>query len=206
MTVAMRIGGVSTTLALLVAMLGAVGCELLESRAPTQEAVVPAAPPLPDDDDRLAWAESEPWFVVVRKSCRTLDVYQRGQRVESFPAVFGQGGSGRKLHEGDRKTPLGLYAIVDKRPHARWQEFLLLDYPNLEDMHRYRLAMESDRLPRQGDRYAGIGGLVGIHGTDKPEMNRRDRDWTWGCISLGRDDIRRLSRLVPLGTPVLIVD
>ncbi len=190
--------------ALVVAVCG-VGCELFESRPPVA-AVVPAAPPLPDDDDRLAWAESEPWFVVVRKSCRTLDVYEHGRRVGSFPAVFGVGGPGRKLYEGDHKTPLGLYSIIDKRPHARWQEFMLLDYPNVADMHRYWLAMESGDLPRRGDRYAAIGGAVGIHGTDKPDMNRNDRDWTWGCISLAPDDIRRLGKLVPVGTPVLIVD
>ena len=35
----------------------------------------PAPPPAPgglDDDDHLAWAESEQYLVVVRKSCRKL--------------------------------------------------------------------------------------------------------------------------------------
>jgi len=159
-----------------------------------------------DDDDHLAWAESEPWAVVVRKECRTLDVYRYGTRIRSFPAVFGLNGGGSKLYEGDLRTPIGLYMIVDKRPHPRWGHFLLLDYPNLHDVERYWVAMESGRIPHLGDRYPGPGGAVGIHGTDKPSLNRRELDWTWGCISLQNADIETLAAIVPVGTLVLIED
>src|SRR5262249_45601874 len=81
------------------------------------------------DEARLAWAPAEPYVAVVPTSSRTLDVYQQGDRIRSYPAVFGLGGSAGKLFEGDRRTPTGLYAIVDSRPHARWRRFLLLDYP-----------------------------------------------------------------------------
>jgi murein L,D-transpeptidase YafK len=162
--------------------------------------------PVPDDDDRLDWALNEPYAVVVRKSCRTLDVYRYGVRIRSFPAVFGLNNHGRKLYEGDLRTPIGLYAIVDKRPHARWGDFLLLDYPNLQDLHRYWLAVESGDIPRAGDRYAGVGGAVGIHGTDKPTLNEKGVDWTWGCISVSNHDIHDLAGLLPVGTLVLIDD
>jgi len=161
---------------------------------------------LADDDDHLSWAENEPWMIVVRKSCRTLDVYQSGARVRSFPAVFGFNGSGSKLYEGDLRTPTGFYMIVDKHAHARWRQFLLLDYPNVGDLHRYWLAMERGRVPRRGDGYVGAGGAVGIHGTDKPGLNAHNVDWTWGCISLQNADVEDLARLVPVGTPVLIED
>ena len=39
---------------------------------------------LADDDDRLAWATDEPYFVVVRKACRTLDVYRYGERIRQL--------------------------------------------------------------------------------------------------------------------------
>lgn len=161
---------------------------------------------LADDADHLVWAEHEPYAVVVRKSCRTLDVYRHGRRVRSFPAVFGLNGSGSKLFEGDLRTPTGLYMIVDKRPHRRWSQFLLLDYPNVHDLHRYWLAMESGDIPRRGDDYAGVGGAIGIHGTDKPSLNRRNVDWTLGCISLENADVDDLASLVPIGTMVLIED
>ncbi len=194
---------VAVGLALVVTALGLAGCEVRHRTSappsPAHAATLPA-----DDDAHLAWAADEPWFVVVRKSCRTLDVYRHGVRIESFPAVFGLGGSGKKLYEGDLRTPTGLYMIVDSRRHPRWDRFLLLDYPNLQDLHQYWLAMEAGRIPRRGDRYARIGGAVGIHGTDRPEANRRGEDWTFGCISLSNPDIEELADTVPVGTLVLI--
>ncbi len=167
------------------------------------------APPAPAplaDEDRLEWAADEPFFIVVRTECRTLDVYRYGSRIRSFPAVFGLGGTKGKLHEGDHRTPTGLYAIVGMRRHPRWRRFLLLDYPNLHDVHRYEVAMESGDIPMLGERLAGVGGAVGIHGTDKPALNRKNVDWTFGCISLSNDDIDDLATLVPVGTSVLIED
>jgi murein L,D-transpeptidase YafK len=187
-----------------VAAVAVSGCGVLAFRSASQSASPAVAPR--DDDDHLAWAEGEPYAVVVRKSCRSLDVYRFGERVRSFAAVFGLSATGSKLYEGDLRTPSGLYAIIDKRPHPRWHHFLLLDYPNVHDLHRYWLAMEAGAIPRRGDGYAGIGGAIGIHGTDRPEMNVRQRDWTWGCISLANGDIDELARLVPIGTLVLIED
>ncbi len=163
-------------------------------------------PEIIDDETRLPWAVNEPWFVVVRRQCRTLDVYHQGVRVGSYPAVFGVGGRGRKLYEGDLRTPVGLYKIIDIHPHARWTHFMLLDYPNLDDRRQYAVAVSDGRVPVRGDRYAGIGGAIGIHGTDRPEVNERGEDWTLGCISLSNDDIQRLVALVPVGTFVLIED
>src|SRR5690348_9154965 len=91
------------------------------------------------DEDRIEWGAEEPYFIVVRTACRTLDVYRYGERIRSYPAVFGLGGTSGKLHEGDRRTPTGLYAIVGMRRHPRWQRFLLLDYPNLHDAERYEV-------------------------------------------------------------------
>jgi murein L,D-transpeptidase YafK len=190
------------TAVLVGSMLAVAACNPLDRFRPTSVNVPPQ--PLADDDDHLTWAEHEPWLVVVRKSCRTLDVYRLGERVRSFPAVFGLNGSGSKLYEGDRRTPSGLYMIVDKRPHPRWRKFLLLDYPNVGDLHRYWLAMERGSLPSLGDGYVGAGGAVGIHGTDNPGLNTRNVDWTWGCISLQNADIDALAQLVPVGTLVLI--
>ena len=202
----MKLGRTAAAAALLAVAAG--GCGLGNPFAflrPTHVAPAPArGPAWVDDDDHLAWAEDEPYAVVVRRACRTVDVYRRGERIRSYPAVFGLAGTGQKLYEGDLRTPTGLYMIIDKRPHPRWRQFLLLDYPNLEDVHRYWLAMEEGRIPRRGDGYAGVGGAVGIHGSDKPGLNARGEDWTFGCISLQNQDVEDLADLVPVGTLVLI--
>ncbi len=47
------------------------------------------------------------------------------------------------------------------------------------------------------------GGVVGIHGTDRPELI--PGRISHGCIRMRNVDILRLARLMPLGTPVTIV-
>jgi murein L,D-transpeptidase YafK len=178
-----------------VVSLSAAGCGWF-AKAP--EAPVVAADRL-GDEEKLAWAEKEPIFVVVRQSCRTLDVYRYGKRVRSFSAVFGQGGT-PKVFEGDRRTPIGLYSIIAKYPHPKWRYFFLIDYPNGSDVYRYEQARVAGELPES----SGIGGSLGIHGTDKPDSNRRGVDWTWGCVSVDNDAIEDLNLLLPLGTPVVI--
>ena len=46
------------------------------------------------------------------------------------------------------------------------------------------------------------GGSIGIHGTDRPELV--PGRVSHGCIRLRNEDILRLSRLMPVGTPVTI--
>src|SRR3989442_2855797 len=141
-------------------MLAVAACNPLDRFRPTSVNVPPR--PLAEDDDHLCCAEQEPWVLVVRKACRSLDVYRYGARVRSFPAVFGLNGSGSKLYEGDRRTPSGFYMIVDKRPHPRWRRVLLLDYPNAQDLHRYWLPMGGGDLPPPGGRYLRAGGAGGV--------------------------------------------
>lgn len=184
-------------------LLGSAACQLLHPTPPPSD---PQPPPSIDDDAYVSWAADEPWFIVVRKGCRTLDVYRYGERTASYPAVFGLGGAPPKLYEGDLRTPLGLYRIVGARPHKRWGYFLLLDYPNTADLQHYSEAVDAGRVPWLGDRYARVGGRVGIHGTDKPEKNHRSEDWTFGCISLDNADVAQLAHTIPVGTPVLIVE
>lgn len=46
------------------------------------------------------------------------------------------------------------------------------------------------------------GGFVGIHGTDRPDL--LPGRVSHGCIRLSNDDIERLARLMPVGTPISI--
>jgi murein L,D-transpeptidase YafK len=160
----------------------------------------PSAAPVPDDRAPLEWARSESYVVVVRRSCRTLSVYRHGEWVRTYEHVSFGREKGPKVYEGDLRTPSGLYEIVGRREHPRWQRFLLLDYPNLKDRDVHRAAFQSGRAP------PSAGGQVGIHGTDKPRFNELGIDWTFGCISLLSPDVRDLYDLVPDGTLVLIED
>lgn len=189
----LRVGSVVGLVAGLVMVTG--GCVGTgKTAAPT-----PASIPV-----ELSWAASEPVFIVVDKKCGRLDVFNRGRRWRSYEAVFGSGGRGPKRYEGDRRTPLGLYSIVYKRRHARWSRFLLLDYPNPDDVARYRGEVQRGFVPERGDSSVGIGSQVGIHGSDKPDMNASHINWTHGCISIANADVEELYRIAPEGTFVLI--
>ncbi|MBY0275153.1 L,D-transpeptidase [Candidatus Binatia bacterium] len=166
----------------------------------TSQGGVGLGAPARDDRAPLEWARSEPWVIVVRRSCRTLSVYHYGDWVRTFDKVAFGRVPGVKVHEGDRRTPNGLYRIVGKRQHPRWTRFMLLDYPNLSDRDDHRRAM-ADGLAA-----AGPGGEIGIHGTDKERFNELGIDWTFGCVSLMNDDVAELYDMVPDGTLVLIED
>jgi lipoprotein-anchoring transpeptidase ErfK/SrfK len=94
--------------------------------------------------------------------------------------------------------------IIDKDVHKRWSRFMLLDYPTEHDVHRYWENRAAGNIPKLGDDYAGVGGAVGIHGTDKEAFNRVGINWTLGCISLFNKDVNDLYQQVSVGTLVYI--
>lgn len=175
---------------------------------PPASTTPPPSAPVPlrvDSDSVLLWASEEPVLIVVDKVCRTLNVYQYGRLAHSYPVVLGRQ-PGRKLYEGDQRTPSGLYMIIDKDHHRRWSRFMLLDYPTGQDIRRYWQNVAAGAVPRHGEGYPGVGGEVGIHGTDHESFNRVGINWTLGCISLFNPDVQELYSLVRVGTLVYIKD
>lgn len=186
----------SAAAALAVGVALAAGCHLPVNEAP--RAIEPEL--VPDERAPLQWARGEEWFVLVKRTCRTVSVYRRGEWVRTYHDVSFGRNPGDKLYEGDRKTPLGLYRMVGRRRHPRWSRFILLDYPNVRDLEVHGAADAKGLVPK------GPGSQIGIHGSDEPILNRGGVDWTYGCISLLDDDVRELYATVPSGTLVLIED
>ncbi len=162
--------------------------------------------PTPSPTPPFAWAEGSEYALIIRKQERTLAVYHRTEQVKVYPIVIGIASYGPKVYQGDLRTPEGVYRIASKRPHARWSRFMLLSYPNAQDRVRYAMALSEGRVPIIDGHAPGIGGLVGIHGTDREDSNVRGDDWTFGCISLLNQHVAELYDLIPIGTPVLIVE
>ncbi len=50
--------------------------------------------------------------------------------------------------------------------------------------------------------YRGGRGEIGIHGTNEPE--KIGTDVSKGCIRMQNDEIRKLAKILPLGTPVIV--
>lgn len=141
-------------------------------------------------------ASAEDWLIVVKKGKRKLHLYRDCQLFKTFPIDLGENPQGPKLHQGDNRTPEGLYRIVEKKDRGRtkYYQALLLDYPNLRDRSRYESALKSGKVPNG----TGIGNLIEIHGEGRGE------DWTQGCIALYNHHMDNLFSNVPLGTPVWI--
>ncbi len=136
------------------------------------------------------------WSVLIHKSRHELILYFRGRLYDTYPAVFGRNlDGGAKEYANDRRTPEGVYTIIKKFPSRRYEWFLKLNYPNQVDRIRY----EESRVRR-----LGIGGSIGIHGTDVPVLNEGLVNWTTGCVSVSNTAIEELARRVPIGTLVII--
>ena len=50
--------------------------------------------------------------------------------------------------------------------------------------------------------YRGGRGEIGIHGTNEPQLI--GTDVSHGCIRMNNDEIRKLAKILPLGTPVIV--
>lgn len=145
---------------------------------------------------------SGPVRIVIDKSDYELHVYDQKGWYATYPVVFGNDPMKDKKVEGDRCTPEGNFKIVNKKPHAKWSRFMLIDYPNGETMAKFNQRKQRGEIPAN----AKPGGGVGIHGTWPHEdfIIDRYKNWTLGCISLKNSDVQEIYSYIPNGTPVSI--
>jgi len=136
--------------------------------------------------------------IIVDKLRRQLLVVRGDDDLASFVVDLGLGGMESKTRAGDAFTPEGRYKITEVRNpgQTRYYRALMLDYPNPEDIARFRVAQKVGTVPKSGH----IGSNIEIHGE-----GGRDQDWTQGCVALSNSDMDDLVRLVVVGTPVTIV-
>ena len=157
--------------------------------------------------------------IVIYKSQRRLLYFENDILKQRFPMSLGKHPRGEKRLQGDSRTPEGEYFISSIRPRSRFHFFMGLSYPNARDAEdglrrgvisrpeygRIRQAIRSGSEPPWG---TALGGFVGIHGEGtgyRGFVRRHHIDWTDGCVALSNEDIRTLSDLVEVGTPVLIL-
>jgi hypothetical protein len=129
--------------------------------------------------DSLGGLHTVTTFLDVDKRRLRATLYRSGKRVWSAPVGVGKPGT---------DTPSGQFWI---RERLRVRERGSIYGP---------LAFGTAAYSRLSD-WPG-GGVVGIHGTNQPELipGRPSH----GCIRVRNPDIRRLGKLMPIGTPVRI--
>ncbi|NEO58424.1 MAG: L,D-transpeptidase [Okeania sp. SIO3B5] len=141
--------------------------------------------------------------ILVEKSKFRLTIFSNLKPLKSYPIVLGSSPTGDKLHEGDRKTPEGVYYIRDLYPHPSWSKFIWIDYPRPESWREHFLAKFSGHIDWQ----LPIGGEIGIHGVPAGQNSLIEKrlNWTLGCISLKNHDVDEIYSFVDTGTVVEII-
>ena len=150
------------------------------------------------------WAESaikeskknQSYSILVDKLSRKCYVYLNGIKKYEFDVELGRNWVGDKKKMGDKATPEGIYRITNKFSGTKYNNALLIDYPNDEDKARFDLEKAKGIIPRT----AKIGGGIEIHGSGGKGV-----DWTEGCIALEDNEMEVIYRISTVGTPVTIV-
>jgi hypothetical protein len=137
-------------------------------------------------------------FILVDKLRRQMLLLRGDDEIATYAVDLGLGGIDGKLRAGDASTPEGRYHVTEERGigQTHYYRALMLNYPNVEDLMRFRARQHSGEVPRNGR----IGSNIEIHGA-----GGRDQDWTQGCVALSNDDMDDLVQRVEVGTPVTIV-
>ncbi|TML56657.1 MAG: hypothetical protein E6G09_15340 [Actinobacteria bacterium] len=119
--------------------------------------------------------------LVIRLRSHQLRLWRGDRLVASYPVAVGTSST---------PTPRGLYYIVEllkpSSPNGTYGPF------------SFGLSAHSNVLKQ----FAGGDGRVGLHGTNQPGLI--GSNVSHGCIRLRNAAVRRLARILPLGTPVYI--
>ena len=137
-------------------------------------------------------------LLVIEKESRTSYLVHKGKVLRTIPVDLGVEGTRVKTSQGDLATPEGLYTITRKKANGetRYYKALLLDYPNAEDIARFRALKKRGAISAN----ARMGGLIEVHGD-----GGRGEDWTLGCVAVANSEMDRLYREMSVGDKVAIV-
>ncbi|CAN5266292.1 hypothetical protein BH10CYA1_BH10CYA1_36330 [soil metagenome] len=136
-----------------------------------------------------------PMVVVVEKERHITHVLQNhdGKLKEIFSAA---NTTGKK----STPTPNGRMMVANKRWDPEWTPPVSID-PQQKKVESWT---KTHKNPL-GVAWLGLNtGYVGMHGTNSPSMIGRNA--SHGCIRHKNEDIKKLFTLVPVGTPVYIVE
>ncbi len=134
--------------------------------------------------------------VIVNKRAHQMILMKNGKEVKKFWIALSDRPVGRKMYEGDRRTPEGTYILDYKKYNSTYYKAFHISYPNAEDIQNAR---------KHGKR---PGGMIMVHGQPASKGEYQDSvqrtDWTRGCIALLNHDLDVFLSMVDVGTPITI--
>ncbi|MDQ4123273.1 MAG: peptidoglycan DD-metalloendopeptidase family protein [Acidobacteriota bacterium] len=171
---------------------------------------------------KLFVPQNEPVLILVDQASYKMRLYKSGDLQGEYDVSFGQG-KGAKRVQGDNKTPVGMYFVIQKhrgRFDGAYGEYygghwIKINYPNKYDAERglneriITTRQASTISVNWSERKATLenttlGGGIGFHGWIREWENEGSRHLSWGCIVMHIYDIRRLYDQIPQDTMVVI--
>ena len=135
--------------------------------------------------------------VLIEKKDRRLTLLSNGKTLKAYRVALGRNPEGKKLQDGDKRTPEGAYRIDWRKERSRYRRALHISYPNDNDIVQAKA------------RGVSPGGDIMIHGLPNGigfiGKIHVKRDWTLGCVAVTNPEIEEIWRVVPDGTVVEIV-
>lgn len=120
--------------------------------------------------------------VMVNLASRELMVYRGNDKIATYPVGVGK---------PDTMTPVGYFHVVEKEENPTWTD--------PDDLSNQVGPGADNPL---GQRWIGIGGHYGIHGTNRPSSV--GHYVSHGCIRMHEEDVEKVFPLVEVNAPVTI--
>ncbi len=133
--------------------------------------------------------------IVILKSKRELQLWNKDALVKKYRVALGGVPVGRKEQQGDHRTPEGNYVISGRNVSSKYHRSLRISYPDADDR------------ARATKRGVSPGGDIMIHlpnGYGWIGRGHLSKDWTDGCIAVTDQEIEEIWKLVPDGAAVEI--
>jgi hypothetical protein len=171
---------------------------------------------------RLPTPQRESTLVLVDQNSYKMRLYSQGSMKGEYDVSFGQA-KGAKRVQGDNKTPIGMYFVIQKHtgkfdgPYGDYYGgyWIKVNYPNAFDAARAKsegLITDEQRseIAQQWSKRAQtlestrLGGGIGFHGWNREWDNSGPRHLSWGCVVMHLYDISKLYDRIPEGSMVVI--
>lgn len=166
--------------------------------------------------------EREANLIVVDQQNYKMRHYRSGRLQGEYDVSFGQE-KGPKEREGDNRTPVGMYFVIQKHrgefdgPYGAYYggHWIKINYPNEFDAARGRAGGHVNasqqasitaawRKRATTPQNTTLGGGIGFHGWIREWSNDGPRHLSWGCVVMHLSDIRKFYEQIPEGTMVVI--
>ncbi|HEV7746938.1 MAG TPA: peptidoglycan DD-metalloendopeptidase family protein [Pyrinomonadaceae bacterium] len=171
---------------------------------------------------KISIPQNEPVLVIVDQPNYKARLYQKGSLLREYDVSFGQS-SGPKQLQGDNKTPVGMYFVIQKHkgtfdgPYGEYYGgyWIKINYPNTFDAMRASRqglisAAQAASIAKSWQERAptlqntALGGGIGFHGWIREWKNDGPRHLSWGCVVMHLSEVGKFFDQVPEGTMVVI--